>query len=85
MNKQINEEFSDSEEETIKTVSEEKAFTECDFTHIGEITMRKHVNTKHGSVHSDIGRILDRKQCLLLNYYVFNIPGVAGAVPYTPL
>ena len=40
---------------TMKTVTEEKVFTKCDFACIGEITMRKHVNTKHESVPSDVG------------------------------
>ena len=39
----------------METVTEEKVFTKCDFACIGKITMRKHVNTKHRSVHSDIG------------------------------
>ena len=39
----------------METVTEEKVFTNCDFACIGEITNRKHVNTKHESVHSDIG------------------------------
>ena len=43
------------EEETIETVTEEKVFTQCEFACIGKITMRKHVKTKHRSVHSDIG------------------------------
>ena len=53
--KQINEKFTDLEEETMKTVTEENVFTKCDFACIGQITMRKHVNTKHESVLSDIG------------------------------
>ena len=52
---QINEKFTDLEEETMETITEEKVFTKCDFACIGKITMRKHVNTKHKSVHSDIG------------------------------
>ena len=52
---QINEEFTDSEEETMETVTEEKVLTKCDFDCIGEITITKHVNTKHESVHSDVG------------------------------
>ena len=53
--KQVNEKFIDLEEETMETVTEETVFTKCDFACIGEITMWKHINTKHKSVHSDIG------------------------------
>ena len=53
--KQINEKFTDLEEEIMETITEEKVFTKCDFAWIGKITMRKHVNTKHECVHSDIG------------------------------
>ena len=38
----------------METITKEKAFTKCDFACIGKITMRKHVNTKHNRVHSDI-------------------------------
>ena len=53
--KQINEKFTDLEEETMETVTEEKVFTKCDFACIGEITMWKHIKTKYKRVHSDIG------------------------------
>ena len=53
--KQVNEKFTDLEEETIEIVTEKKVFTKCDFDCIGEITMRSHVNTKHKIVHSYIG------------------------------
>ena len=53
--KQINKKFTDLEEETMETVSEEIVFTRFDFACIGEITMRIHENTKHKSVHSNIG------------------------------
>ena len=39
----------------METITEEIVFTTCDFACNGESTMRKHVNTKHESVHSDIG------------------------------
>ena len=39
----------------METITEEKVFTKWDFACIGKITMRKHVNTKHKGVHSDIG------------------------------
>ena len=54
-NKQIIEEFSNSEEETMETITEEKVLTTCDFACNGESTMRKHMNTNIFSVHSDIG------------------------------
>ena len=38
----------------MKTVTEDKVFHMCYFACIGEITLRKHVNTKHKSVHSNI-------------------------------
>ena len=38
-----------------KLLQKKKVFTECDLACIAEITMRKHVNTKHECVHSDIG------------------------------
>ena len=38
----------------METVTEEIVFTKFDFACIGEITMKKNVNTKHKSVHSDI-------------------------------
>ena len=53
--KHINEKFTDLEEETMETITEEKVFTECELACIAKITMRKHVNTKHECVHSDIG------------------------------
>ena len=53
--KLINQKFTDLEEETMETITEEKVFTKCDFACIGKITMRKHVNTKYECVHSDIG------------------------------
>ena len=39
----------------METVAEEKVLTKCDFACISESTMWKHINTKHRSVHSDIG------------------------------
>ena len=39
----------------MKLLQEKKLFTKCEFACIGKITMRKHVNTKHKGVHSDIG------------------------------
>ena len=39
----------------METITEEKVFTKFDLACIGEITMWKHINTKHKSVHSDIG------------------------------
>ena len=52
--KQIKEKFTDLQDQTIETVTEEKVFTKCVFACIG--AMRKHVNTIHEcSLHSDIG------------------------------
>ena len=39
----------------MKTFPKEKVFSKFDFACIGEITMRKHVNTKKESVPSDVG------------------------------
>ena len=38
-----------------KLLKKKNFFTKCDFACIGEITMWKHINTKHNSVHSDVG------------------------------
>ena len=45
MHKQKKEKFTDLQEQTIETVTEEKFFTKCVFACIG--AMRKHVNTKY--------------------------------------
>ena len=51
--KQIEEEFTDSEEDLEEVIEAENKCEKCNFKCVGAVTMKKHMNTKHGSLHKD--------------------------------
>ena len=51
--KQIEKEFTDSEENIEKGIEAENKCEKCNFTCADDVTMKKHMNTKHGSLHKD--------------------------------
>ena len=51
--KQIEEEFTDSEEDLEKVIEAENKCEKCNFTCVGDVTMKKHMNTMHWSLHKD--------------------------------
>ena len=50
---QVEEEFTDSEEDLEEVIEAEHKCEKCNFMCVGDVTMKKHLNTKHGSLQKD--------------------------------
>ena len=60
--KQIEEEFTDSEEDLEKVIEAGNKCEKYKFTCVGDVSMKKHMNTKHVSLHTDNDKYKRKKE-----------------------